>query len=1386
MSNLTLTNARRRMFKTVCDSPVFHYGIDTSASNATQIYNNMSVELTTSVYLFASCSTANATLTWIINVYNRQGTLTNTYNGTTQLSGVRKTSLGQSITIPNDNGYVIITGTCKTLSTEESIETVVCMYNSQINTDIMVSLNKYTSNFTETCSDYGYASAYADCPCEIHYTYTQSPYGSSTIPSDPTDPDISSPLYDEYIAFDRNTKIKVKAIATQPGYNDSDIVMGTFIMDYVEVNNPVVSLNSGTYYDEYKTCTIINRNINAFDNPYGQIRYVLEYLDSDVVESETLPTSTTDVTLEIKHACKLTASILYIKQVQETIGGTTYIGTPSHPLQETTYNYSTVRHYNILFRPQVQLSRIVSETGDSAMIECKVIYPKIQYLDFDEHEVNLKLKLEKGERVYNIDTTQDPYLYQMGNTYTYTDISSSSEYYANEITRYGNISPDLNQSVSSLYSAETSSSPAKYLSTIRVRIPRLSVNTHYRITPQLTVMYSRNGTLCDAVTPATSVTSIQFDTLPAYRGTYAIHPIHNNASSNSIVVKEMYYDSGWHLTNDMHTVVVNLAPINVSYCGLTSDSNYPSHIEASDWGFSDVVSKNGTNGSYNYSFLTEPWSFIGDVNLSDKNILDCISKTYDHRFANNSVSTNVRDLFGWGTSYNDNSAGSGSRSNPWNTSQIDSNYCAYGETNTDLRNVRSRAVQYTPTEPNTLAYDASNYENARIYADWASVRTAGTANNNNDGEYVFTAVNGSVSWYPWYNHYPIKQYQGSQINKSNCDISAYNGLTKYRSTQGSYSSNPSSTDWQTRTKMATLSEDEWNYILGLNNTGRKYDYSSSSSYSGTERMCYAKGRIHLNAGSGRPTDLGSRDYYGDSREYINGLFVFSDQFQTLSDKPFTFTNINTTNGTYAANTVSANEWYGYDTSSGGTTIHVSGLENWITFLPAAGYRLGTDRYESNEQGYYWTRTHGSTSSSAKCLHFSESIVEVVDMPKSRGCSVRLGKYEYYGNRSSSLVSVSMSVIEKTPQYIKIQCKVLNNGGFDISSIYVERWTTGHYQHHDTSDDVDYYEWIYHSEGETLLNSKVCDNDGICTFDNMDGLSTESGKNLYKCILYVSKTGSGDPDYIVGTTKEIAPLSGEPKYGETTLLSFDNNETNTTTDYAVGTFGSSIDRDMGFNITERGVFSSSKPSPEYNELVTTANGSGKGSFTTNVYFLKRPYAYTQYVRTYAKSYNTGGWGNEYYWHSWDYWKYGRPYGWSQSPYSDMLTINVSAVYPWIKDCNVSNQNNIYSDDYVTCEFDISSEVVLNAPSLNSVYPVTSRGFCWSTASQQPTINATGCYTVDCGSGSGTFSGHVIKNNISTHDYSDINFYVRPFTTVSSSLNVYTKYGDVVTVHFQITT
>lgn len=142
-------------------------------------------------------------------------------------------------------------------------------------------------------------------------------------------------------------------------------------------------------------------------------------------------------------------------------------------------------------------------------------------------------------------------------------------------------------------------------------------------------------------------------------------------------------------------------------------------------------------------------------------------------------------------------------------------------------------------------------------------------------------------------------------------------------------------------KWRTLTSTEWNYLLGLS--------SSRRSVNGSYGWHYCYDLVTLTFGTSSTSDD------------INGILIYPD---------------------------------GYTQQLASTTTSIAAIPDGCVFLPAAGYRDGTNVSDLS-RCYYWTATRGSSNTTdynAKCLmmaSLTNNLSQPANQTRKTGCSVRL-------------------------------------------------------------------------------------------------------------------------------------------------------------------------------------------------------------------------------------------------------------------------------------------------------------------------------------------------------------------------------------------------------------
>ena len=213
---------------------------------------------------------------------------------------------------------------------------------------------------------------------------------------------------------------------------------------------------------------------------------------------------------------------------------------------------------------------------------------------------------------------------------------------------------------------------------------------------------------------------------------------------------------------------------------------------------------------------------------------------------------------------------------------------------------------------------------------------------------------GNLQYYPKKNIWRFAKHQYDMytnwIDLFGWGTSGYNGKNPYM-TSTSYSdygdgSNDiagTNYDWGVYNKISnggnqaglwrTLTKDEWNYVISNRTDAR-----------------YLRGTATVNG--------------------VNGLILLPDNWTLPTGVTFTYGE-----GGWSQNTYSASEW--------------SKMEaNGAVFLPAAGYRFGTDVYGVGYGGDYWSSS-AYDFYNAGCLYFFGDYVEADYGSRDYGLSVRL-------------------------------------------------------------------------------------------------------------------------------------------------------------------------------------------------------------------------------------------------------------------------------------------------------------------------------------------------------------------------------------------------------------
>ena len=261
---------------------------------------------------------------------------------------------------------------------------------------------------------------------------------------------------------------------------------------------------------------------------------------------------------------------------------------------------------------------------------------------------------------------------------------------------------------------------------------------------------------------------------------------------------------------------------------------------------------------------------------------------------------------------------------------------------------RFAAHQYDFIGSSSVTGTVSGSDNY-IYAETNYTQHTFATNNNSTGDKWIDLFGWGTSG--------VGNYTGAVANNS--DNGHYVRLGCYANTTSSnYGPNSTSIagtvyDWGVNgsyhlgTGWRTLTPDEWNILM---------NDRSASSLNGTDNAHFACVTLHI----------GNND--------IKGTLIFPDHLHWPIGVPYP-TTINAANTAFSP-TYTSSQW---------DLLEAEGV--W--FLPAAGYRSGTNTFtDIQTTGYYWTTT-GGTSSTAEYIKTTDGTPHWLN--KSRGCSVRLVK-----------------------------------------------------------------------------------------------------------------------------------------------------------------------------------------------------------------------------------------------------------------------------------------------------------------------------------------------------------------------------------------------------------
>lgn len=258
-------------------------------------------------------------------------------------------------------------------------------------------------------------------------------------------------------------------------------------------------------------------------------------------------------------------------------------------------------------------------------------------------------------------------------------------------------------------------------------------------------------------------------------------------------------------------------------------------------------------------------------------------------------------------------------------------------------------------------------------------------------------------------------------------------------------------------------------------------------------------------------------------------------------------------------------------------------------------------------------------------------------------------------------------------------------------------------------------WGNSSGPTTLLNTKTSDGTGVGSFtSNLTGLKAST--NYYVRAYATNSTGTGYGNELSFTTTAQATI---PILSTTAISAIA---------ITTATSGGSISTDGGSAVTARGVCWSTSPGVIIALNTKTSDGTGAGSFTSNINGLTASTTY------YVKAYATNAIGTAY----------GSELMFTTSPQATIPTLSTTAI----------------------SAIGITAATSGGSISADGGSPVTARGECWSTSSGPTTALST--KTLD-GTGTGSFTSSITGLTGST------TYFVRAYATNA----VGTAYGNEMT-------
>ena len=233
--------------------------------------------------------------------------------------------------------------------------------------------------------------------------------------------------------------------------------------------------------------------------------------------------------------------------------------------------------------------------------------------------------------------------------------------------------------------------------------------------------------------------------------------------------------------------------------------------------------------------------------------------------------------------------------------------------------------------------------------------------------YISSSYSGWIDLFGWstsgYNHGAVC-YQPWSTSENYTHYYAYGSMNYNlfdQTGQADWGYNPISNGGNTTNTWRTLTINEWSYVLGTRIT--------------PSGIRYAKAKVNN----------------------VNGVILLPDDWNTSY---YSLSGANMGNTSYDSNVIGASQW---------TTLEQHGA----VFLPATGFRLGTDVYNVGSEAYYWSASY-CDAMNAHVIGFDESnlwYAAVGGRWREFGQSIRLVCPAEYAGQLYYSISVSSNPVE---------------------------------------------------------------------------------------------------------------------------------------------------------------------------------------------------------------------------------------------------------------------------------------------------------------------------------------------------------------------------------------